>query len=168
MKTKSDSEAKMRKEGRIFEEDMDLGGSHLCGRGFCSMGPNPAALLCFLLPFPGLSQPGLFSATSILSCFFPVPRLGRRDLSSQQGAWKGANISLFWVCPFCIFVVTSQRQENWPATPCGSSFPYLSCCSAQACSGGAECCGQVDEMIPWHRYGLSRSVQQTLLKSVKR
>lgn len=56
--------------------------------GFCSVSPPPAALP---VPFPGLSQPGLFSGNSILPCFLPIPRLGRRDLPSQKAAWKGAN-----------------------------------------------------------------------------
>lgn len=93
-----------------------------------------------------LSQ-GYFQLRPSFPASFPSPgSAGEISLHNREHGKE--QTYLCSVCPFCIFVVTSQRQENWPATPCGSSFPYLSCCSAQACSGGAECCGQVDEMIP--------------------
>lgn len=82
LKTKSVSEEKIHKEGSIYGEEM-VDPISVVG-GFCSMGPTPAALPRFLLPFPGLSQPGLFSAMSILLCF-PSPGSAREiSLHNRQ------------------------------------------------------------------------------------
>lgn len=170
LKTKLVSEGKIHKEGRVYGEEMDLGGSHMCDRGVLLHGTSSCCSSMFSFACPRLvSARAIFShvhPSLLLSC----PQALRRDLSSQQAAWKGANISVFCVCPFCIFVATSQRQEN--CLPLyGSSFLCLSCLSSQLALEEQKA---MDKWMSWFPGtdtacpGQSSRLCWSLLKSVKR
>lgn len=97
---------------------------------FYSMGPTPAALPCFPLLVPGLSQPGLFSAMSILPCFFPVPRLwGEISLHNRQHGKEQIFLCSESVPSASLWYLLRGRKIGLPL--CGSSFPCVSCLSSQ-------------------------------------
>lgn len=62
LKTKSVREGKIHKEGSIYGEEMDLGGSHLYGRGLLLHGTNSCCSSLFSFAFPRLvSARAIFS-----------------------------------------------------------------------------------------------------------
>lgn len=138
----------------------------MCGRGVLLYGTNSCCFSMFFFAFLRL-----VSARTIFSHVHPSVLVSSPQALQERSPFTTGSMGRnkhFFVLSLSLLHLCGNFPEarNWPAC-CGSSFPCLSCLISQACSGGAECCGQVDEMIPWHRYGWSRSVQQALLRSVE-
>lgn len=167
LKTKSVSEGRTHKKGSVYGEEMDLGGSHLCGRGLLLHGTNSCCSSMF-----SFASPRLVSARAIFSHVHPSLLLSRPQALQESSPFTTGSMERSK--HFCVLSLSLLHLcGNFPEAgklACHSvgAASFVSAALAHRfCSGAAECCGQVYEGIPWNRYSLSRSVLQTLLKSLE-